>query len=139
MIVEQMDLEPCEMPLEDKNWRFALGAMSTSRGFIVRLKSDSGQCGYGYANASPHMGSTFESLPQELARFKPFVLGKNPFAIAAILAELDRSLSGGNQAKAGVDCALHDLCARALGVPLYRLLGGKVRDCHPLGAGHDRG
>jgi L-Ala-D/L-Glu epimerase len=132
MIVEQMDFEPCEMPLEDKNWRFALGAMSTSRGFLVRLGSDSGHCGYGYANASPHMGSTFESLPQELARFKLLVLGKNPFAIAAILEELDRSLNGGNQAKAAIDCALHDLSARALGVPLYRLLGGKVRDSVPV-------
>ncbi len=64
MIVESVDFQPCEMPLEDKNWRFALGASSTSRGWIVRVKSDSGHSGYGYANASPHMGSTFESLPQ---------------------------------------------------------------------------
>ena len=59
------------MPLEDKNWKFALGTASTSRGWIVRLTSDSGHVGYGYANSSPHMGSTFESLPQELERFKP--------------------------------------------------------------------
>ena len=37
-----------------------------------------------------------------------------------------------SQAKAGIDCALHDLCARALGVPLYNLLGGKVRDSVPV-------
>src|SRR5207237_2567534 len=44
----------------------------------------------------------------------------------------DRSLHGASQAKAGIDCALHDLCARALGVPLYNLLGGKVRDAVPM-------
>ena len=132
MIVEQMDFQPCVMPLEDKDWRFALGAMSTSRGFIVRVRSDGGHAGYGYANASPHMGSTFESLPQELERFKPLVIGKDPFALEAILQELDRSMSGANQAKAGIDCALHDLRARALGVPLYDLLGGKVRDSVPV-------
>jgi L-Ala-D/L-Glu epimerase / N-acetyl-D-glutamate racemase len=132
MIVESVDFEACEMPLEDKNWRFALGSSSTSRGWIVRLRSDGGHVGYGYANASPHMGSTFESLPQELERFKPLVAGKDPFAIEAILQELDHSLSGGNQAKAGIDCALHDLCARSLGIPLYNLLGGKVRDRVPV-------
>jgi L-alanine-DL-glutamate epimerase-like enolase superfamily enzyme len=78
------------------------------------------------------MGSTFESLPHELERFKPHVLGKDPFAIESILQELDRSLAGGSQAKAGIDCALHDLCARALGIPLYNLLGGKVRESVPV-------
>ncbi len=132
MIVKSVEFEPCEMPLEDKNWRFALGSSSSSRGWVVRIRSDQGQVGHGYANASPHMGSTFESLPQELERFKPIVLGKDPFAIEAILNELDHSLSGANQAKSAIDCALHDLCARALGVPLYNLLGGKVRDSVPV-------
>lgn len=132
MKVKSVEFYPCEMPLEDKNWKFALGTASTSRGWIVRITSDEGHTGHGYANASPHMGSTFESLPHELERFKPIVLGRDPFAIEAILQELDRSLSGGNQAKAGIDCALHDLCARALRVPLYNLLGGKVRDAVPI-------
>ena len=120
------------MPLEDKNWRFALGASSTSRGWIVRIRSDSGHTGYGYANATPHMGSTFEGLPLELECFRPIVVGNDPFAIETILRELDHSLSGAHQAKSAIDCALHDLTARALGVPLYNLLGGKVRSSVPI-------
>jgi L-alanine-DL-glutamate epimerase-like enolase superfamily enzyme len=132
MIIKSVAFEPCVMPLEDKNWKFALGTASTSRGWIVRITSDDGHTGYGYANSSPHMGSTFESLPQELERFKPIVLGKDAFAIELILRELDRSLTGASQAKAGIDCALHDLCARTLGIPLYNLLGGKVRESVPV-------
>src|SRR5204863_2576412 len=132
MKITNVEFEPCVMPLEDKNWTFALGTASTSRGSIVRLISDDGHVGYGYANSSPHMGSTFESLPHEFERFKPLVLGQDPFAIEAILQALDRSLHGASQAKAGIDCALHDLCARALGVALYNLLGGKVRDAVPV-------
>src|SRR5258708_24944511 len=132
MTITSVDYEPCVMPLEDKNWPFGLGTASTSRGYVVRLTSDSGHVGYGYSNSSPHMGSTFESLPAELERFKPHVLGKDPFAIEAILMALGRSLTGASQAKAGIDCALHDLCARSLGVPLYNLLGGKVRDKVPV-------
>src|SRR5947209_16305127 len=132
MKIASVEFEPCVMPLEDTNWTFALGTASTSRGWIVRLTSDDGHVGHGYANSSPHMGSTFESLPHELERFKPHVLGRDPFAIEAILQELDRSLQGASQAKAGIDCALHDLCARALGVPLCDLLGGKVRHAVPV-------
>lgn len=132
MIITGVEFEPCVMPLEDKNWTFALGTASSSRGWLVHLSSDSGHVGHGYANSSPHMGSTFEALPHELERFKPHVLGKDAFAIEAILKALDRSLAGGSQAKAGIDCALHDLCARALGVPLHNLLGGKVRERVPI-------
>jgi L-alanine-DL-glutamate epimerase-like enolase superfamily enzyme len=132
MIIKTVDIEPCVMQLEDKNWKFALGGASTSRGYIVRLRSDDGHVGYGYANSSPHMGSTFETLPAELERFKAILLGKDPFAIELILKELDRSLTGASQAKAGIDCALHDLCARSLGIPLYNLLGGKVRERVPV-------
>jgi L-alanine-DL-glutamate epimerase-like enolase superfamily enzyme len=132
MIVISFEFEPCVMPLEDKNWRFALGTASASRGYIVRLRSEDGHVGYGYSNSSPHMGSTFESLPKELERFKPIVLGKDAFAIESILKELDRSLTGASQAKAGIDCALHDLCARSLGVPLHDFIGGKVRDRVPV-------
>jgi L-alanine-DL-glutamate epimerase-like enolase superfamily enzyme len=130
MIITSVDFEPCVMPLEDKNWTFALGTASTSRGCIVRLTSDDGR--RLRLQFVPHMGSTFESLPHGLERFKPHVLGKDPFAIEAIRMALDRSLVGATQAKAGIDCALHDLCARSLGVPLYNLLGGKVRDKVPV-------
>ena len=56
MKINGVEFEPCVMPLEDKNWTFALGTASTSRGWIVRLISDDGHVGYGYANSSPHMG-----------------------------------------------------------------------------------
>ncbi len=35
-------------------------------------------------------------------------------------------------AMSGIDGALHDVKARALGVPVYDLLGGKVRDRVPV-------
>ena len=42
------------------------------------------------------------------------------------------SLRGAPQAKAAVDCALHDLLARSLGVPLAVLLGGVSRKAVPI-------
>ena len=41
-------------------------------------------------------------------------------------------LRGAPQAKAAVDCALYELMASALGVPLVTLLGGAVRSSVPI-------
>ena len=132
MILSEVEFRPCEMPLEDKDWKFALASVSAARGWIVQVSDDEGHVGYGYAPAIPHMGSTFEGLPVELARFKPLVVGRDAHQIEAILKSFDASLSGASQAKGAFDCAIHDLLARAAGRPLYDLLGGKLRDSIPI-------
>jgi len=88
--------------------------------------------GFGYASATPHMGSTTGTLKAELDLFRPLVIGRDPRSIQAVLLDLDKTLRGAPQAKAAIDCALHDLVARELGVPLNVLFGGAVRDAVPI-------
>ncbi len=71
-------------------------------------------------------------MQAELELFRPLVVGQEPHNIEAILIALDRALRGAPQAKAAIDCALHELKARALGVPLNALFGGQVRDQVPI-------
>src|SRR5262249_33779467 len=120
------------MGKQDAKWRFAVGANPTTEGIIVALHSEDGVVGYGYASATPHMGATTASLTAALDRFEPLLTGRDPTDIGETLTDLDRALEGSNQAKAAVDCALHDLNARARGVPLVELLGGKRRDEVPI-------
>src|SRR5215471_13981196 len=126
MKIARVDLEPVILQKEDPKWRFALGASPVTEGVIVTITADNDQRGYGYASATPHMGATREGLIAALTRFEPLLIGRDPFAIQQTLVALDRDLAGNNQAKAAIDCALHDLNAQALGVPLCYLLGGKV-------------
>jgi L-Ala-D/L-Glu epimerase len=128
MIIKVLDIEPCTMRKEDPAWRFALAASPVTDGHVVRLVSEDGIEGFGYASATPHMGSIAGTLKAELELFRPLVVGHDARGIEALLAALDRSLRGAPQAKAAIDCALHDLNARALGVPLSALFGGVVRD-----------
>src|SRR5437899_3511333 len=132
MIIRDFEIAPCTMRKEDPTWRFALAASPVSDGHVIRIATDDGMEGFGYASATPHMGSTAGTLKAELDLFRPIVVGKDPRRIEAILAELDRALHGAPQAKAAVDCALHDLLARSLGVPLNVLFGGPVRDAVPI-------
>src|SRR5919202_530261 len=71
-------------------------------------------------------------LRDALTSFTPRLQDRDPFDREAILDELDAVLAHNYQAKAAVDIALHDLAARALGVPVYQLIGGLVRDSIPV-------
>ena len=76
--------------------------------------------------------------------FKPMLIGQDPFRTEHLWQLLFR---GGffpaqrilTAAISAIDIALWDIKGKALGLPVYDLLGGKVRDkvvCYPHNAGH---
>ncbi len=132
MIIRDYASHPNVMRKEDPNWKFALGASPVTEGSILRIADDQGNEGFGYASATPHMGAIPGTLEAELAYFRPRVVGRDADDIEAICASLDRAMRGAPQAKAAIDCALHELLAKRLGVPLCQLFGGKVRDSVPI-------
>src|SRR5947209_7087063 len=89
MIVKEFDVTPSTMRKEDPTWRFALGASPVTDGQVVRIATDDGIEGFGYASATPHMGSIQNTLAAELALFRPLVVGRDPRNIEAILTALD--------------------------------------------------
>jgi L-alanine-DL-glutamate epimerase-like enolase superfamily enzyme len=65
--------------------------------------------------------------------FAPHMLiGEDPFNIETIVAKMDKATRSNSQSKAVVDYALHDLMGKALGVPVYKLLGGLSNPKIPL-------
>ncbi len=132
MKVARVQLEPCVLRKDDPHWRFARGASPVTEGVIVTLVAEGGVEGYGYASATAHMGANRETLLAALNTFVPLVGGHDSFDVIRILQALDGALDGHHQAKAAIDCALHDLNAKLLSVPLYQLFGGKLRDTLPV-------
>jgi L-alanine-DL-glutamate epimerase-like enolase superfamily enzyme len=128
VLIRELDIVPCTMRKEDPSWRFALAASPVTDGHVIRIASDEGHEGYGYASATPHMGAIAGTLAAELELYRPLLIGRDAREIEALLAAIDRAIRGAPQSKAAVDCALHELNARSLGVPLTRLFGGPVRD-----------
>lgn len=101
---------------------------------IVRITTDAGTIGLGDCGVSYGGGTTaLAPLSAELA--SNFVLGRRLSERNQIQMDLTHdtfwakragSLIGG--AISALDQAVQDAAARSLGVPLYELLGGKVRD-----------
>ncbi len=95
----------------------------------VKIITDSGHYGIGEASLSPRNMAVVEALNH----IKPLIIGQDPTRIEFIWQDIFRGTfwRGGpvlQSALAGIDIALWDLNGKALGVPVYRLLGGAARD-----------
>ena len=100
---------------------------------LVKVETDRGIHGWGEAGLS----SREEAVAAAVGHFRELVIGADPMARGAIWQRLYRSqyFEGGRvltAAISAIDIALHDICGKALGVPVYELLGGRQRAYVPL-------
>ncbi len=102
---------------------------------LIEVFTDGGITGIGECSPMVH-GSVFGGLIDKAIR--GYVVGQSPFDVERIWrsAFFGRYKLGPMgvylNALAGVDIALWDIMGKALGVPCYMLMGGKVRDKAPL-------
>ena len=80
-----------------------------------------GVTGYGEAAPIGRYGESAESA-LTLLEASADLVGDDPFALEAIAARL-AEWEGEQAAKAALDAALHDLCGKLLGIPVWRWLG----------------
>jgi len=99
---------------------------------FLKLTTDDGIVGWSEYNesfGSPGLSGVIDAL-------MPNVIDRDPMAlelINAVLATRSTQSRGGvvRQAIAAIENALLDIKGKALGVPVYQLLGGKQRDLIP--------
>jgi len=99
---------------------------------VVKVETDSGLIGWGEAGVS---GREL-AVASAIRHYREFLLGKDPMRRGALWQEMYRSqyFEGGRVltgAISAIDIALHDIAGKALGVPVYQLLGGKQREFVP--------
>jgi galactonate dehydratase len=110
-------VEPILVGAGWKNWLF------------VRVHADNGAYGVGEGTLNG-FGKTTEAAVNELAEL---IIGRDPRNITQLSERLLKCVSndGGHihrAAVAAMEVALWDLLGKTLGVPVWQLLGGKVRD-----------
>ena len=101
----------------------ARGGASEWRLVWVRVIDDDGAEGWGEAAPSRFYGETTETVIAALDRLAVVLDDANAWSLEAIEAAMHTVLRFNAAAKSAVSVALHDLAAKRLGVPLYRMLG----------------
>ncbi|HCC78267.1 MAG: hypothetical protein A2X25_01115 [Chloroflexi bacterium GWB2_49_20] len=129
MKITAIEAIPVAIPLNHP-LKMAVATVSRRDSLIVRIHTNEGLVGLGEAVIAPYFsGETQAGAKAAIdTLLAPVLVGQDVFNIHANLARLDRVLYGNPSAKSAIDIALHDLLAQAMNVPLYILLGGKVRD-----------
>jgi galactonate dehydratase len=96
---------------------------------LVKVETDSGIYGWGESGLS---GREL-AVSGAVEHYRNWLIGKDPMKRGALWQEMYRSqyFEGGRvltAAISAIDIALYDIAGKALGVPVYELLGGKHRD-----------
>src|SRR5690606_4787074 len=101
---------------------------------FVRIYTDEGIVGTGECNSAGPSASGF-ATKETILHLKPRLIGQDPMKVGPLYEILRRSGRYGGTTNApiifaitGIENALYDIVGKALGVPVYQLLGGKYRD-----------
>ncbi|ANN58019.1 galactonate dehydratase [Mesorhizobium sp. SEMIA 3007] len=106
--------------------------VGTRNQMLVKVETDQGIFGWGESGLSGRE----RAVTGAVEHYREFLIGRDPLQIGRIWQEAYRSqyFEGGRVLQAAIsaiDIALHDIKGKALGVPVYELLGGKQRDRIP--------
>jgi len=100
---------------------------------LVKIETDVGIVGWGESGLSARE----QAVAAAVGHYRDFLIGADPMARGALWQRLYRSqyFEGGRvltAAQSAIDIALYDIAGKALGVPVYELLGGRQREFVPL-------
>lgn len=101
----------------------ARGGTSEYRVVWVKLRDTDGIEGWGEAAPSKFYGETADSVMAAISSFAPLLENANAWSLEAIERSLETALRWNAAARCAVSAALHDLHAKRLGVPLWKLWG----------------
>lgn len=91
---------------------------------VIRITTDEGICGYGEAEQAKHY------LKPHVLFYKDLILGEDPTDVERVMLKIRRvgAFKPWGSSVSAIEIALWDIAGKAAGLPVYKLLGGKVRD-----------
>ena len=109
------------------------GSHTVSPFLLVKVHTDAGITGIGEASCTPRWSGEDQVTGAHLIRtyLEPLLRGEDPVQVKAVTRKFRLAFAGNYFTKAAVEMALWDIAGKAAGMPVYQLLGGKVRDFVP--------
>ena len=132
--IQKIEVFPVYLPIT-QTFRFSSGSAGTAGGaapiVLVKLTDSEGQVGWGEGRPMPQWAyETVESVTTAIRSYLgPAILGQEITDRWGLHQRMHGAIGRGPStgmpiARAAVDMAVHDLCARSAGVPLRNYLGG---------------
>lgn len=105
----------------------SLGEHLRGQYVLVRVADEQGRIGLGEASVTSVWSGETQAGTIALIRdvLAPLLIGADPFDTEWIIRRMDRASFANSFAKGALEMALLDLQGQTLGVPVYKLLGGR--------------
>jgi L-alanine-DL-glutamate epimerase-like enolase superfamily enzyme len=106
------------------------------RAVLLKMYTDEGIVGIGDGGSAAisYTGDSVDSVIGFLKTVGPSILiGADPMNIELLVAKMERAAKYSYQGVGFVDCALHDIVGKKLGVPVYQLIGGRSIEKSAMG------
>lgn len=135
MKITRIETFPVRVPIRPEfQIRGSLGSHLVSPFLMLRVHTDAGVHGTGEVSCTPVWSGEDQVTATHLIRnfLEPALVGEDPLAIERLTVKMRRALASNPFTKSGLEMALWDILGKVAGLPVYALLGGKVRETVPI-------
>jgi muconate cycloisomerase len=131
MKITGIETIPVQVPIHPQR------AIISSRGshrvspfLLVKVHTDEGVTGLGEVSCTPGWSGEDQVTAAHFIKhfFAPLLVGRNPLDLEVLTRDIQRKIAHNEFTKAALEMALWDILGKAAGLPVYRLLGGPVRE-----------
>jgi muconate cycloisomerase len=131
MKITRIETIPVSIPINPQRAvKGGRGAHTVSPFLLVKTHTDVGIVGLGEVSSTPIWSGEDQVTAAHFIEtlLAPQLIGQDPTAIEWLTTVIDRALAGNPFTKAAIEMSLWDILGKAAGMPVYRLLGGPVRE-----------
>jgi muconate cycloisomerase len=132
--ITSIETIPVRVPIRERLAIRAKGGVhSVSPFLLVKVHTDEGIHGWGEVSCTPRWSGEDQVTAAHFIRtiFAPLLEHHDPRDVGRLTYKMRHALAGHPFTKAAIEMALWDVLGKAAGLPVYRLLGGPVRDFVP--------
>jgi muconate cycloisomerase len=132
--ITRIETIPIQVPIRPQFMiRAARGSHAASPFLLVKIHTTGGVVGLGEVSCTPRWSGEDQVSAAHFIRtyMAPRLEGQDPLQVEPLARTIDTVVARNYFTKAALEMALWDIRGKAEGVPVYRLLGGAVRQTVP--------
>jgi L-alanine-DL-glutamate epimerase-like enolase superfamily enzyme len=132
--ITSIDTIPVKVPIDPKRAiRGGRGVHAESPFLIVTIRTDEGVHGLGEVSCTAGWSGEDQVTAAHMIRtyLEPVLIGEDPTRIEHLTAKIRTRIAQNPFTKSAIEMALWDILGKVAGLPVYKLIGGAVREFVP--------